>query len=568
MDSYIEKNLSYLLDVFTSFYGMGEFSALKSQLEKTTVFFYRDRDWLQEENRKLKIDINLLAKNMVNDFCTQHHLNDINKRCVLFNRVSVLSEDIFNSKIQVFYDFFYEHDDRKLSGTLKLLVRYGLLSVDDLKNSTRERLKEDIIDDFNKGRFEELNCLVYPYLEMRHVYEQEIQLLRKEISNNERLIEEINQIYMQFTQKKYFPMLVEKFKDYIPIEEYNIYTNDIKNGVYKPFSSYPYISKLLGNGLEEYISNVNLDQFKNINQIKRNLFMELKREAVNYLPDVACFHQKLKRENSFFPFELFDSEGFRFAGSMESNYKFINDKLELFPIVFFNCSNLKNAQEIGSVHIHEFNHMKEAAIFYVSKTCIIDISGWHLSCFPFVQNERLNMEKLDLCYQSLSDNDKNILEKLGYCLKDFSSTSQLFSFVESLRVVPKELLYLFHANLPVLNEVVNQLITKDICNCCNISYEVSSYDFGFAVVREFYESFKTEIIESRKNANIQKIFQTVGQDNFFALADLTYDFVNENYDDKLMQHSFEKYTAFMDKKDEILKKMLKYKEEHCHKHLG
>ena len=44
------------------------------------------------------------------------------------------------------------------------------------------------------------------------------------------------------------------------------------------------------------------------------------------------------------------------------------------------------------------------------------------------------------------------------------------------------------------------------------------------VVEEFYETYKKEIIESRKNGNIEVIYNEIGEDNFNELNELIKDF--------------------------------------------
>ena len=48
----------------------------------------------------------------------------------------------------------------------------------------------------------------------------------------------------------------------------------------------------------------------------------------------------------------------------------------------------------------------------------------------------------------------------------------------------------------------------------------TNYEHTKFLVEEFYETYKDKIIESRKNGNIQVIYDTIGKDNFQALNQL------------------------------------------------
>lgn len=79
----------------------------------------------------------------------------------------------------------------------------------------------------------------------------------------------------------------------------------------------------------------------------------------------------------------------------------------------------------------------------------------------------------------------------------------------------------------LFNEIMNELISQDICkmmhddgvfvfdNPENSRYKnITSYEHSLFLVREFYEQNQESIIRSRRNGNIELIYDTVGQGKF------------------------------------------------------
>ena len=110
----------------------------------------------------------------------------------------------------------------------------------------------------------------------------------------------------------------------------------------------------------------------------------------------------------------------------------------------------------------------------------------------------------------------------------------------------------------MLNEIINELIAQEICTMMhssgtyimgdektsdNVSH--TSYQMTAFLVRDFYNTFKNVIIESRKHNNIQVLFNAVGEENFMELNQLVFDFSD-------YFKGFKIYRAFqeMDKKEE------------------
>lgn len=131
----------------------------------------------------------------------------------------------------------------------------------------------------------------------------------------------------------------------------------------------------------------------------------------------------------------------------------------------------------------------------------------------------------------------------------------------------------------LFNEIINEKIAKDISErmvrrgqaifgeATEESYRnVTGYDSTNYLVKTFFETYKKEILESRKGGNIQVIFDAVGKENFDALNELfaihNEHFAGFNYysllDDVKAKRETERTriaAELMKKRDEILSKM-------------
>ena len=88
-------------------------------------------------------------------------------------------------------------------------------------------------------------------------------------------------------------------------------------------------------------------------------------------------------------------------------------------------------------------------------------------------------------------------------------------------------------NYELMNEILNEVIAQEVCqklkekqqlifdNPEKVKYKyVTNYEQTFYIIRDFYQEFKKEIIESRSNGNINIILNKVGKENFDALNEL------------------------------------------------
>lgn len=131
----------------------------------------------------------------------------------------------------------------------------------------------------------------------------------------------------------------------------------------------------------------------------------------------------------------------------------------------------------------------------------------------------------------------------------------------------------------LLNEIINELIAQDIGNMMHQSgiyifnskekasmKNATSYEHTFFLVKEFFETFKDKILESRRNGNIHIIWNAVGKENFDSLNSL-FKVFQDNFsgfkiynllDDLREKRETERtkvYYEIIERRDEILRKM-------------
>ena len=208
----------------------------------------------------------------------------------------------------------------------------------------------------------------------------------------------------------------------------------------------------------------------------------------------------------------------------------------MFSLVAICCNN--NSGDIDHNIVHELNHLFELSLSKVEEDHYEVICGWDVINGTINQRERKPVDTLT--------EDKT---KRSY---------ELFS------------------------EIINELIAQEICEILQQEKKhvfdteenakirhTTSYEHTFFLVRDFFQEFKKEIIESRSNGNIEVIWNKVGKENFDELNELFHVFFEHFQGFKvysLMQSLKNKedtqqtriYYDLVEKRDKILEKMRKH----------
>jgi len=229
---------------------------------------------------------------------------------------------------------------------------------------------------------------------------------------------------------------------------------------------------------------------------------------------------------------------FNHSTFVSPNVQLNNGNYSLKPLMCI-CMNMMEYLDVST--IHELNH-----IFELNLTEIYD-SGCEFSCGWDILEGKFSNAKDDVV--SLEKRK----EKREY---------ELFS--------------------EIINELIAQEITTIMHNRNNYIFNTkenakikggTSYEHTFFLVRDFYEMYKKEILETRKTRNMQPLFDKVGKENFDLLNNLFHEYyeslggvvfytladdLNKKKDTELTR----KFYEIIDKRDNILKNMNEYSNEY------
>jgi len=208
---------------------------------------------------------------------------------------------------------------------------------------------------------------------------------------------------------------------------------------------------------------------------------------------------------------------------------------ESAPLLCFSIGGLK--EYLDHNLIHELNHIYELSLQRVEGNKTYSICGWD-EVEGLIKNETSEM--------TVDDDD----EQREY---------ELFN--------------------EIINEMISQEITKILFDADGYVFNTkenaklvggTGYEHARFLVKVFYETYKQEIIESRKNGNMNIIFEVVGKDNFEALNMLFHEFnehfsgfafynLMENLKNKEDNDKTRKFYEIIEKRDKVLLAMAEHK---------
>ena len=218
------------------------------------------------------------------------------------------------------------------------------------------------------------------------------------------------------------------------------------------------------------------------------------------------------------------------------NYRLVNGQMISSPVMQINGKI--DGESFDCTLIHEFNHVYELSLIDYDDKMIHSVCGWDICDDEIRDKEEISHEL---------DRDKRSYE--------------------------------------MLNEIINELLAQEICKLMHekgvfffgdkntsVNTSRSIYSKLLCLVISFYHEFRDAIIASRKNGNIEIIYDAVGRENFDALNQLCYDYemhfsgfkiynlydaLEKNIDNEATRY----YYDCLRKKDEIMEKMRAYAAE-------
>ncbi len=255
-------------------------------------------------------------------------------------------------------------------------------------------------------------------------------------------------------------------------EEYEVYEQSDECKKLMPDKEY--INRLIKKR-DEYIIQFNIEYYSQIAEYKEN------KEKIKSF-DLVC-------SDNGFTSDLYRVD----CCSISPNAKIENGNLIENPIMFINSGY--SIEVLDKSIIHEINHIIELSLINRTDSYLEFISGWDYGQAAFTQEEE---------NQVLNINNKREFE--------------------------------------MFSEIINELIAQNITKILHTKghyiftekgkerYGGTSYQKCSILVTDFFNEYLRDIIISRRNNNINHIFEVVGQDNFMKLNNLIHKFY-ENFSD-------------------------------------
>lgn len=579
--NYLNDNMNKIIDAFVMYYGEDKREEIISKFSKMLLITYQSPSTIQSivYNEKKEISTQLFEL-AIEKSGVEKELYDS-----VFKTFNTTLDDIKYSDLSLAYEFVSKYNsvmtyenDYKFENFINIIKKiYPNVDKDNiyeyLKNGKLDFIKklniaiEEAKLDYDKYVNENLK----ETLELNEGFEKKFKKIKQDgyinlIEKYKNLLNEQDQT--KFESKKnatYFSsydipgieiifggsLQTNSCLDYFDDEsekrledkESSKYLKDtIKNNRIKYFK---YKGFDLGDNYDDYINNKDVQQIlpskEFIKEIKNEKDKILNDINIKYYSSIPLYQETMKKIDDL---NLLDKDISFNPEAYTTKLTCLNPNIiktengyDLYSLMLI----YSGVSEYDDVRIiHEFNHLFELSLLNVGEQKYQMITGWDI----IDSNINNSLQEIDTVNQ-----DKN---KREY---------ELFSEIIN-ELIAQEITEKMHSNdIYLLNTKEDTKIKGG-----------SSYENFISLVREFYNVYKEEIIESRRNNNIQIIFDKVGKENFDKLNELFHEFYNhfsgwEYYNlstdihNKKNTERVRKYVDIINARDEILKNMKLYSEQ-------
>jgi len=267
-----------------------------------------------------------------------------------------------------------------------------------------------------------------------------------------------------------------------------------------------YFKKLgidLGDNYDDYMNNPKViplipsqEKVKEVIEKRENAYTELMNEYYTSLEEYKINRQRIEQLGLINKNDSYNANSYENNGTfIDTNIKKVGDEYVLYSIL---CMSMEifNDEYFDHYLIHELNHVYEAQLLNVNENSYTTTSGWD------VAEEKINDRIMENVELKVNDEKRNY-ELLNEIINEYLAQ-------EISQLMHDEGVYIF--NTPENAKVKG-----------GTGYE----EYG-VLVKEFYNTFKEDIIESRKRGNISILFEKVGQENLEELNKL-FDIFHENF---------------------------------------
>lgn len=575
----IEQALPQIIDAFTTFYGENQREYIEKKFTDLLIIGYGNPNNLSSLLNNIK---NELTDRLKKEFMEKNNVPDEEKEN--FRKTFLSNTSLDFPLILPFYRY----------------VKYKETSKDDerieqyKKNAVEflEGIYPDItIDNFDEyeqsGKFIELDRMIPSFKAMLDEYTAELDKISNYIEE-----EEYNSELKKNIEMKHMIQLIDEFAYLLPASEVEIIKKSIDSG-YLSIYSCPVIGCVLGNSLqfpatieafseendlvisegvewkadsvkndrmkyfkkqgidlgddsELYISNPECLKIMPTQELITKIInrkKELHEQAINeYYSSTNEYkinERRIKekglviKDNGFDANTYFNNKTF-----IGPNVRIVDGEYVLSPIMC--VANNIFAENADTFIIHELNHVYEVELIGIQDGVCEYLCGWDYL------DQRLDDEREEV--QSLSDREKK---------RDYELFNEIIN-----EIIAQEI-------TTILHESGNYIL----CDPDNVKVNGgTSYERTMFLVREFYETYKTEIIASRKSGNLEILFEKVGKENFDLLNGLFHEYyeyfsgmkIYNFYEDRKNGRDTEltrKYDELVEKRNGILIDMYEHSKQ-------
>lgn len=566
----IEKKKSKIIEAFITFYGENERERIATAFtnmkiityckpeEMELIIKYTEIEKIKEITKELlnKININNIDKETLNEILFEN-INEFDCISTLDAYIDYLNGDKTRKQdtINLLNNFYQGINEENLDYLISINKFKEIDNIVTLYNEIIEKYKKFILSTKDYKKY------------LKHCSE-----LKNKLSNKYLKIL-LSELSDKITKEEYleiekeYNLVINTPHDILDTEEQNIYLNrnltstlieffnekcnkaleDENDGrlEYIQNGRMLYFKKLglnLGDDYSSYQNNETAKQLipskhlvEVLSKIKEELSLKMLIEYYESLPEYQINRQIINNLELLDKDDGYDIYAYESESTMiVPNIKVIDNKYTIYSLVLIYLGN--DGGYLDTYIIHELNHVIETSLKSFDGLNYEMTSGWEIF-----------QDKIEqVVSKSLTINE------------------------------PKREYKLF-------NEIINELITQDIANILFESGTYilkdkntatilggTNYEHTRFIAEEFYETYKNIIIESRKNGNIQLIYDTVGEQNFNELNELiniyykyfpdeiSYE-LYEDLENEIENEKTKIYYELEKQKDKILSNMIKYK---------
>ena len=627
----LEEKISIFKESFIKFYGEESKKEIEELFNKTIFIAYQDPDSLRFGIDKLLKDkseslINrllnttkLTKKDLVDTYTLENYniqpINIYKELHELYSLGEKGREDSFKEwsfkKLHEMIPELTKEEYEEMYHKKIILDKYQNLAYwkkgnieycideDNIKKNYQEKYKkvesllkkyvpnitiDNFEEYFSNNFFQELDSLVEEYkriLQEYHSYKEELKPYQEEIDNNKRLSNEISDKY-------YKEYLLKNLSFFSPSEQQEI--KDYVEGKKQTYQMNNYYQQLLGSSMtsfalieafteekENALHNPNTKSFE-IRDIKRRRIDYFKKNGI----DLGDEYEDYKR----------NEEAIRIWPSKDKVKAWEESKKEMIDKYNHDYyTNTKSFQRIKKklegYDFLDYTFPFNEQLFLTSPTFvspnIIEKNGYH-ELIPIVV---ISFDDYDSDHK-----DHNIVHELNHLVElhlnyvsndEYNYLSGWDDITEKLYVDNNDTYTEEKRKYELFNEIINERIAQDISKemqeeniyafdePSNSTYEnTTSYEYSNFLIDDFYEEFKEDILNSRRNGKIEIIYNAVGKENFEELNNL-FEIYFEHFNGfkvyslaydlqaKKDTPSTRIYYDLVDKRDKILDKMRLHK---------